>query len=505
MKKKENKNINTKINISKNTAPSQAEIKILLELYQKGLYTQAEKIAQSLTKEFPKHQFSWKVLGVLLKHNGKVSESLAATQKAVALSPKDADVHLNLGIILKDLGRLNDAVISYKQAIAIKPNYAEAYNNLGNTIQELGELDNAEESYRQAIALIPGFAEAYNNLGVVLEKLGRLGDAKSSYRQAISINPNYAEAHNNLGNTLQELGELNNAVESYRKAISLKPNYGNAHNNLGNILRASKKYEEAIYHFDILKNDFATALSLECLYICGNYKEFYKRLNSLSELKDMNLRVAAVSSFASHQMKKSDPYPFCTNPLDFIKINNLASYDYSNTLLDEIIKETDQYHVTWEARTTKLGYQGPSDIFQNRSKIISHLERIIHKAIDAYYNAFKSENNVFIKSWPSKHKLEGWFNRLIKHGHHTSHIHQTGWLSGVIYLKTINSSINDEGAIEFSLHGYDLPILDENYSRKIHRPKKGDIVLFPSSLFHRTIPFTSETERTTIAFDLKAV
>ena len=258
MKKDENKKINTKINISKNTAPSQAEIKILLELYQNGLYTQAEKIAQSLTKEFPKHQFSWKVLGVLLKHNGKVSESLAVTQKAAALSPKDADVHLNLGIILKDLGRLNDAVISYKQAIAIKPNYAEAYNNLGNTLQELGEFDNAEESYRQA--------------------------------------------------------------------ISLKPNYGNAHNNLGNILRASKKYEEAIYHFDILKNDFATALSLECLYTCKNYKEFYKRLNSLSELKDMNLRVAAVSSFASHQMKKSDPYPFCTNPLDFIKINNIADY-----------------------------------------------------------------------------------------------------------------------------------------------------------------------------------
>ena len=437
MKKDENKKINTKINISKNTAPSQAEIKILLELYQNGLYTQAEKIAQSLTKEFPKHQFAWKVLGVLLKHNGKVSESLAVTQKAVALSPKDADVHLNLGIILKDLGRLNDAVISYKQAIAIKPNYDEAYNNLGNTLQELGELDNAEASYRQAILL--------------------------------------------------------------------KPNYGNAHNNLGNILRVSKKYEEAIYHFDILKNDFATALSLECLYTCKNYKEFYKRLNSLSELKDMNLRVAAVSSFASHQMKKSDPYPFCTNPLDFIKINNLADYDYSNTLLDEIIRETDQYHVTWEARTTKLGYQGPSDIFQNRSKIISHLERIIHKAIDSYYDAFKSENNVFINSWPNKHKLEGWFNRLIKHGHHTSHIHQTGWLSGVIYLKTINSSINDEGAIEFSLHGYDLPIIDENYPRKIHRPKKGDIVLFPSSLFHRTIPFTSDTERTTIAFDFKSV
>jgi hypothetical protein len=31
----------------------------------------------------------------------------------------------------------------------------------------------------------------------------------------------------------------------------------------------------------------------------------------------------------------------------------------------------------------------------------------------------------------------------------------------------------------------------------------GDIVLFPSSLFHRTIPFNSNEERICIAFDLK--
>ena len=64
---------------------------------------------------------------------------------------------------------------------------------------------------------------------------------------------------------------------------------------LWNFLRVRKKYEEAIYCFDYLKNDFGTALSLECLYLSKNYDEFYKRLKSLSALKDMNLRVAAVS------------------------------------------------------------------------------------------------------------------------------------------------------------------------------------------------------------------
>ena len=78
-------------------------------------------------------------------------------------------------------------------------------------------------------------------------------------------------------------------------------------------------------------------------------------------------------------------------------------------------------------------------------------------------------------------------------------------LSGVVYLKTVDSPDSDQGAIEFGLHGYDIPIIDENYPTTIHRPKRGDIVLFPSSLFHRTIPFKQDVDRCVIAFDLKPV
>ena len=56
--------------------------------------------------------------------------------------------------------------------------------------------------------------------------------------------------------------------------------------------------------------------------------------------------------------------------------------------------------------------------------------------------------------------------------------------------------------IIFELHGYDYPIKNKNYPQKIYQPKNGDIVLFPSSLFHRTIPVIKDVERCVIAFDL---
>ena len=38
-----------------------------------------------------------------------------------------------------------------------------------------------------------------------------------------------------------------------------------------------------------------------------------------------------------------------------------------------------------------------------------------------------------------------------------------------------------------------------------YKPKAGDLVFFPSSLFHKTIPFESEEDRQCIAFDMLPV
>ena len=50
--------------------------------------------------------------------------------------------------------------------------------------------------------------------------------------------------------------------------------------------------------------------------------------------------------------------------------------------------------------------------------------------------------------------------------------------------------------------GDKFPKIKENYIEKIINIKTGNIVLFPSSLFHRTIPFESDEERVCIAFDV---
>ncbi|MDB4070521.1 tetratricopeptide repeat protein, partial [Candidatus Pelagibacter sp.] len=104
--------------------PSQQQLDSLLELYQTGRYADAEKLSLSITQEFPKHQFTWKVLGATLKQIGKINESLVATQKSVQLDPQDARAHNNLGVMLQQAqGRLKEAEESCRQAITLKPDY----------------------------------------------------------------------------------------------------------------------------------------------------------------------------------------------------------------------------------------------------------------------------------------------------------------------------------------------------------------------------------------------
>ena len=180
-------------------SPPQELLNSLLDFYQNGRFNDAEKLAVSITNEFPKHQFGWKALGAVLKKTGKLAASLSAMQQSVKLVPQDAEAHSNLGVTLQELGRLDEAIASYKRAIALKPDYVEAYSNLGVTLQKLGRLDEAEASYRQAIALKPDYAEAHSNLGNTLKQLGRLDKAVASYSQSIALKPDYAEAYVNLG------------------------------------------------------------------------------------------------------------------------------------------------------------------------------------------------------------------------------------------------------------------------------------------------------------------
>ena len=453
----------------KKIEPQRSELTALLEHFQNKQYDEAEKLALVLTDKFKTHPFGWKVLGAVFNKTGRLSEGLIACQKSVELDPENAENH----------------------------------NNLANIFHKLDRLKEAEKSYKKVVELTPENAEIYNSLGNIFNKSGKFYEAEKNYRKAIALNPNFAIAHNNLGVVLKKLGKKQGAEKSYKLAISLMPKFTNALINKGQLLFESGQFEEALSDFELCDTKSSRSWTLSTLYALGRINDIYKRINNKPEVDDTNLRIAAFAAFIANREKKDTANNFCKNPLEFISISNISNHiNDSNLFISELIEELSDIKTSWEPynKSTKKGFQSRVNLFENPLEKTSYLQSIIIKELDLYYSKFKDKSCVYIQKWPSKKRLTGWHVILKKHGNQKVHIHPSGWLSGVIYLKVVPTLGKYEGAIEFGLNGKRYSHVDS--PTIIHQPKLGDIVFFPSSLNHSTIPFSTDTDRIIVSFDL---
>jgi hypothetical protein len=104
-----------------------------------------------------------------------------------------------------------------------------------------------------------------------------------------------------------------------------------------------------------------------------------------------------------------------------------------------------------------------------------------------------------------RYRLSGvWSVRLRPQGHHVNHFHGKGWLSSACYIElpaTLGAR-GGEGWLKFGEPSFDSPLkLDPEYFIK---PEPGLLALFPSWMWHGTVPFQGQPadRRLTMAFDV---
>ena len=492
--------------------PSQQQLNSLLKYYQNGQFNDAEKLAESITSKFPKHQFAWKVLGAVFGATGRKFDALDAIQTAVELSPQDATAQNNLGITYQELGKLDEAEASYKQAIALKPDYAEAHYNLATLLQELGKLDEAEANYRQVIALKPDYAEAYNNIGITLQELGKFNEAEASYKQAIALKPDYAEAHNNLGEALNELGKLNEAEASYKQAIALKPDFAVAHYNLGITFKEQSRFDDAessLRQAITFKPDYAEAHNqlLDCLFIQDKKSIFFDELDYLISQNKVSAIIGSLTNRSVLKYGVEKPNLFCTKPLNYVLHNDLNTrYDFEKIFVEKAKSILDKNLISNRRQSLLVnGNQTSGNIFDIKNHDTNEIQNIIRIEVERYRTKFKESEEGLIKRMPEEYSLNGWFISMKSGGNLKPHIHSEGWLSGSIYINVPPKFYTDSGNLVVSLGVENDAISTRINEKKTINVVTGSMVLFPASLMHFTIPFEAEEERIVLAFDVKEI
>lgn len=159
-------------------------------------------------------------------------DSLTLWQRAGAVAPPSAVMHLNLGEALLARNRLAEAQAEFQRGVQLDPNDSRLYINLAGIAQKRGDGPGALVLLDRAGALAPKDARIFSNRGSLLHDLGRIDEALTALQTALTLQPRLADAHLNLGVLYADRGQLEEAVRSFAEAARLRPGDAAAAHNL---------------------------------------------------------------------------------------------------------------------------------------------------------------------------------------------------------------------------------------------------------------------------------
>ena len=415
--------------------------------HQAGRLDEAESRYRQVLDRYPENPDALNLLGVLSSQKDSDEAGIAFIQRAIAADGRNPAFHSNLGNVLRELGRLDEAAEAYEVAAGLQPDDVDALADLGGVYQLQGRFDAAEAVCRRAIGVRPDFVRGHYNLGISLKFLGRAEEALDALRRAVQLEPTKIDAQLNFAGILLEQGKAAEALEACDACLAVSPHYSAA---LG-----------------------------------------YKGI-ALNEVGDRE-GVRRLMDFG--RLVRSSPIEV---PESF---SGLESFNRSLTdhiLNHPTLEEDPEQHATRNGLHTRELLSKPLGPFAD-------FHQALQRKAQAYLHDLPSDpSHPFTASKPSSLKLTIWAVVMNAGGHQVPHNHGDGYLSGVYYVQipdvVASSGDGQEGWIEFGQPPDEFNCRVEPEVVTI-RPEEGLMVLFPSYVYHRTIPFESDQQRISISFD----
>jgi len=342
-------------------------------------------------------------------------------------------------------------------------------------------LEAALKAYSEALSLQPGHADAAYNSGVALQEMGRFDEAIRYYRQALEARPGYVEVHVNLGYALHQTGKIDEAQVAYENAIKLAPDHAQAHVNLGDL------------YLD--QEDLGSAGAL-----CDRYLDAHPGDSALLAFKSIVLDELGNGD----AMRKLVDYTSMVQPVSLEDQVGTTALRNLNSILADHICAHPSLAVAPTSHTTRKG-KHTGELLTGDPGPIAELEPLLRGAIEAFCAELPvAADHPFAIRRPSDYWLSLWAVVLNAQGHQVPHIHPSAWLSGVYYVEVpeiVSGSDDHAGWIEFGSRPQHFHARSDPAVR-CFEPKEGLLLLFPSYIYHRTVPYGAEQRRISMAFDV---
>lgn len=471
------------------------------------------------------------------------------------LAPLAESKHANVTLLmlyahaLVSIGRKDAAEAMLRRWLEKEPGNRDATLRLAAVLADNGKPGEAETLVRRSIASGGETGDMAFVLGRALLGQARLDEAEVEFRKAVRANPEHQVAHANLMELVwMRTGDVREASQEIDRVLQTRPHLQELRVAKARLLVSARLPRAALAEMDagleiaqrapaLLETAAAIALELDGARALG----YARRLHEISPQDRRTGVVLGNASLATGHAREALAVAEALYRFDPTDGQALAMQaDALRMLGDSRYRDLLDYRHLVRAEPIDVP-QGWPDLGAYLAELAVDLERshTLHahpvgnslregsqiqllpqaspfasirafpQAIDGsvrrYLQALGRGDDPMRRRNNGRYRISGiWSVRLRPNGFHVNHYHPQGWISSACYLQLppAVAEHGGEGWLKFGEPAFQTsPPLGPEY---FLRPEPGLLALFPSYMWHGTVPFSGgqADTRLTIAFDV---
>ncbi|HYI64488.1 MAG TPA: putative 2OG-Fe(II) oxygenase [Allosphingosinicella sp.] len=472
-----------------------------------------------------------------VKHD-MAAEALPLARAGAANHPGDARMWQVLGLAHRKLDDLAPAAEALGRAAALAPHDALIAHSVARVTMEAGLP--AVALFDRALGLAPRDASVLLGRAAAQFAEGAIAAAIEGLETQLRRHPGWLQGHATVARLLYASGDRDNVTATFEDALRAAPKEIALWREMIDTLMHAARHDEAL---DAIARGRAAAgpspvfdaLEAVCVAEQGETDKADAKFAALGPIEHVTMaarfmrhllragRPAEASAFADGwQGRDPDnllvPYQSAAWRLtgderwQWLEGDErfIGVYDIADRLpsLEALAARLRALHLSSHhplEQSLRGGTQTDGPLFSRIEPEIKALRQTVVEAVERHVAQLPPPRpgHPLLLARRSPIAFSGsWSVRLTDAGFHVNHVHPAGWLSSAFYVALPGAAMGGpEHAGWLSIGepqtelGLDLPPI------RLIEPKPGRLVLFPSTMWHGTRPF-SEGERLTVAFDV---
>lgn len=178
---------------------------------------------------------------------------LDAYHRIIALNAESAEADMLVGEALDEMKDPLGAMREFRAAIAVNPKQPNVHFGLGYLLWTKGQYPEAAKEFQAEIDNDPHHMQAMYYLADSDLQMNQMNDARPLLERLVKADPENARAHLDLGILLADADQKEDALREFQTAARLSPRDVNVHWRLGRLYRSMGKTAEAKVEFDKAK------------------------------------------------------------------------------------------------------------------------------------------------------------------------------------------------------------------------------------------------------------